>query len=91
MNILRLLLVRAVGYVSIRSFYSLWIRASGVTMVLFVANLSAASSWFVTTGLIVILAILLVGGILLLVLGIRDLIRDFRRFLRPRSEKRSVS
>ena len=86
---IRLLLVRMIGRISTRSFYSLWIRASGATLVLWAATLTAADSWIAQTGLTLILVILLAGGILLFVLGIRDLIRDLRHFLRVRSEKKS--
>ena len=86
---IRLLLIRAIGGISIRCFYSLWIRASGVTLVLWAATITAADSWLAETGLTLIMVILLIGGILLFVLGIRDLIRDLRRFLRLRSEKKS--
>jgi hypothetical protein len=77
---IRLLLVRMIGRISTRSFYSLWIRASGATLVLWAATLTAADSWIAQTGLTLILVILLVGGIFLFALGIRDLIRDFGIF-----------
>ena len=86
---IRLLLVRMIGGISTRSFYSLWIRASGATLVVWAATLTGADSWIAETGLTLILVILLAGGILLFVLGIRDLIRDLWHFLRVRSEKKS--
>jgi hypothetical protein len=45
------------------------------------AALSGASSWFVTIGLGALLLALLVGGVVLLILGLRDLARDARRHL----------
>jgi hypothetical protein len=86
---IRLLLSRMICRISTRSFYSLWICASGATLILWATTLTAADSWIAQTGLTLVLVILLVGGIVLFVLGIRDLIRDFRRFLRLRSEKKS--
>jgi hypothetical protein len=64
-------------------------RASGATLVLWAVTLTAGKSWLAQAGLTLILVILLIGGILLFVFGIRDLIRDLRRFLRVRSEKKS--
>lgn len=51
------------------------------------ATLSGADSWIAQTGVTFVLILLLVGGILLIVIGIRDVIRDFRRFLHERSHK----
>jgi len=86
---IRLLLSRTIGRISTRSFFSVWIRASGAMLFVWVATLTAADSWIAQTGLTLVLIILLVGGIVLFVLGIRDLIRDFRRFLRLRLERKS--
>ena len=82
----RLLLSRLIRHISMHAFYSLWIRASGVTFVLWAA-FSATDSWIAETSLTFILILLLIGGIFLVVLGIRDLIRDFRHFLHARSDK----
>jgi hypothetical protein len=89
LRMIRLLLSRTIGRISTRSFFAVWIRASGAMLFLWVATLTAADSWIAQTGLTFVLIILLVGGIVLFVLGIRDLIRDFRRFLRLRSERKS--
>ena len=71
------------------SFYSLWIRASGVTLVFSPPTLTAGGSWVAQTGLTLILVILLIGGVFLFIHGIRDLVEDLRRFLHARSEKKS--
>ena len=68
MLIICLLLSRAICRISTRSFYSLWIRASGVTLVFWAATFTAADSWIAQTGLTLVLVILLVGGIVLLLL-----------------------
>jgi hypothetical protein len=86
---IRLLLSCAIRRISIRSLYSLWVRASGVVLVLWVAALTATDSWIAKAGLTAALITLLVGGIILFVFGIRDLIHDLRRFLRMRSVKKS--
>jgi hypothetical protein len=41
-------------------------------------------SWIATTGLVVILVVLFLGGLVLLVFGARDLVHDFRHHLHPR-------
>jgi hypothetical protein len=43
------------------------------------------SSWFAQAALTVLLMALLMGGILLLAAGVRNLIRDFWQFLHPHS------
>jgi hypothetical protein len=40
--------------------------------------LSADTSWIATTGLVATLVVMLIGGIVLLVLGASDLVRDMR-------------
>jgi hypothetical protein len=87
MCMIRSLLDRAFGRTTTRFFYSLWIRASGATLVLWAASATVGDSWIAQTGLTLVLVILLVGGIAFFFLGIRDLIRDLRRFRRTRSEK----
>ena len=67
-------------------FYTLWTRTSAVVVVGWAA-LSANGSWFVTIGLSALLILLLIGGIALLALGVRDLVRDMRHHLHARSEK----
>jgi membrane protein required for beta-lactamase induction len=69
-------------------FYAVWVRASAVGLVLWAA-FSRDSAWFAQAALTVILMLLFVSGILLLGLGARDLIRDFRHFLQARSHKDS--
>jgi hypothetical protein len=88
-SMVRLLLSRRIRGLSTRGFYSLWTRASAGMFVLWALSFTATDSWIAETGLTLLLILLLVGGIFLLVVGIRDLIRDVRRFLRVRSEKKS--
>jgi hypothetical protein len=76
---IRLLLIRTMGRI-----------ASGALLVLLAATVTAADSWIAKTGLTIALLILLTGGTLLFSLGIRDLIRDLRHFLRLRSEKKAM-
>jgi hypothetical protein len=71
---------------SLRAFYFVWTRTSAATIGLWLV-FSGDDSWLATAGLTVLLISLLVGGVFLLLLGIRDLIRDFRRFLQARSHK----
>ena len=70
--------------------YTLWIRTSAAVIVLWAA-LSGESSWIATVGLSALLILLLLGGIVLLVLGVRDLARDLRHHLHARSEKKASS
>ena len=74
--------------ISLGFFYAVWVRASAVALVLWAA-FSKDSAWVAQAGLTVILMLLFVSGLLLLALGARDLIRDFRHFLRVRSHKDS--
>jgi hypothetical protein len=74
--------------ISIRSAYPVWIRASGATLVLSAAFLTGDDSWIAATGLTIILLVLLIGGILLFIFGIHDLIRDLWHSSRMRSEKK---
>ena len=83
----RLVLNRATRRISTRLFYVVWTRTSAVTFVLWAAAFSVDDSRLAQTGLIFILFLLLASGILLLAIGIRDLIRDFRHFLHVRSHK----
>jgi hypothetical protein len=86
---IRLLLICTSGCISTRSFYPLWIRASDVTLVFWASTLTAADSRVAQGGLTLILVMLLIGGVLLFILGIWDLVGDLRRFFRMRSEKKS--
>jgi hypothetical protein len=52
-------------------------------------TLSAADSWVAQTGLAIILVILLIGGVLLFIFGIWNLVGDLLRLLHVRSEKKS--
>jgi hypothetical protein len=72
--------------ISIHLFYRAWIRISAIGVILWTA-LSADSPWFAQAGLTIILILLLAGGILLLVLGTRDFIRDLRQSLHAGSHK----
>jgi hypothetical protein len=58
---------------------------------LWIASAFSGDSWFVWTVLTSMLVVLLIGGILLLAFGIRDLLRDFRRFFDRRSHNHHVS
>jgi uncharacterized membrane protein YcjF (UPF0283 family) len=86
---IRRLITRAIGPITIRAVYYLWIRVSGAMLVLSAMSLSAADSWLAQTGLTLVLCMLLIGGILILVFGVRDLFRDWRRLVRLRAEKKS--
>jgi hypothetical protein len=88
---MRLLLSRAIGWISARAFYTFWIRTSALTLVVWAAVFGVGDSWIAKTGLTFILVLLLVGGIFLLGFGIRDLIRNFVRFLHMRSENKGHS
>ncbi len=70
----------------IHLLHRVWIRTSAVVVILWAA-LSADSPWFAQAGLTIILMLLLVGGILLLVFGTRDLIRELRHSLHAGSHK----
>jgi hypothetical protein len=70
--------------------YTLWTRTSAAVIVLWAA-LSGDSSWIATIGLSALLILLLLGGIVLLVLGVRDLARDLRHHFHVRSEKNTSS
>jgi hypothetical protein len=78
-----------VKFMSLQFFYSVWTRTSTTALVLWGLSFVADDTWFVKTALTVILALLLVTGILLLGLGLRDLARDFRHMLHKRLHKRS--
>ena len=73
--------------VSLREFYTLWTRVSIGAMILWAAVFNAVDTWIAYIGLILLLILLLFGGILLLVAGLRDVVRDLRRSLHVRSEK----
>ena len=65
-------------------FYSVWTQTSCLTLVLSAVAFASIDSWISYAGLSFTLIALLLGGTFLLVLGIRDLVRDFRRFLHAR-------
>ena len=69
-------------------FYSGWITTSAVTVmtVIFAVVLYGEQSWVATVGLMTLLVLLLLGGLALLIVGIKDAIRDFLRYLHARSE-----
>ena len=73
---------------SLHLFYSAWTRTSTVALVLWALSFAADERWFVKAALIVILILLLVTGIVLLLLGLRDLARDLRHLLHERSHKK---
>lgn len=68
----------------LRLFFYLWTRASAVTGLLW-ALLYGGGSKFAEAGLITMLVLLLTGGAVLLFWGVRDAVRDFRRFLHGRN------
>ena len=72
--------------ISMHLFYRAWVRTSAVVVIVWAA-LWADSPWFAQAGLTIILMLLFLGGILLLVLGTRDLIRDLRHSLHAGSHK----
>jgi len=77
---MRLLWSGATGRGVIQLFYILWTRTSATAVVIWAA-LSGESSWVATIGLGAVLVLLLLGGVVLLVLGVRDLVRDVLRHL----------
>jgi len=58
-------------------------------MFILTVGLPADSAWIAQAGLTLILFSLLVGGVFLLILGARDLMRDFHHFLQARSHENS--
>jgi hypothetical protein len=58
-----------------------------VAVVLWTVIFSAAGSWFAQTALMAVLFVLLISGIVLLLVGMRDLVRDFRHYLDMRTHK----
>jgi hypothetical protein len=70
------------GFLSIRVAYRVWLRASLVSLLAWVADLSFGDSWLVNIGLGIVLIALLVGGVALLIAGTVTLIRDARRYFR---------
>jgi hypothetical protein len=87
-DMIRLFWRRTIGSASAGSYYSLWICAAGAMLVLWGAVSAVGDSWLAWIGLTLMLILLLIGGIVLLAIGTRDAIRNFRRFLRLRSEKK---
>jgi hypothetical protein len=77
---LRLLLNQILRRTSLRFLYLTWIRTSAAALFLWAA-LSLDNQWFALSGLTMILVVLLVSGILLLALGVKDLVRDFWNLL----------
>ena len=77
---MRFLWSGATGRDVIQVFYILWTRISATAVVIWAA-LSGENSWVATIGLGGVLVLLLLGGFVLLVLGVRDLVRDVRRSL----------
>jgi hypothetical protein len=65
-----------------RSFRAGWIKGSGAIFAVSAATLSLSDSWLVQIGLIITLVLLLVSGISIVVVGISDLIRNYRRLAR---------
>jgi hypothetical protein len=72
---------------SMRAFYALWTRLSIAAMILWAAVFNVVDTWIAYIGLMLLLVLLLFGGILLLVTGLRDVVRDLRHSLHVRSEK----
>jgi hypothetical protein len=84
---LPLLMNRIMTAISIRSLYWAWTRASEFAVVLWVLSLVGEDTWFVKAALTGVLLLLLIAGVVLLLFGLRDLIRDFRHLLQERSHK----
>jgi hypothetical protein len=80
---LGLLLKKILRYLSVHFLYLKWIRTAAAALVLGMTYL-IDSGWFAQACLTVVLIGLLIGGILLLTVGLRDLARDFWDFLHPR-------
>jgi hypothetical protein len=70
---------RLVRGLSSHSFYLGWTRSSAVFLILQGFFGGSNDSSIASIGLTVVLTVLLASGVLLVVLGIKDLIRDFRR------------
>jgi hypothetical protein len=78
------LLKKILRYLSVHFLYLKWIRTAAAALVLEMTYL-IDSGWLAQAALTVILVGLLIGGILLLAVGVRDLARDVWHFLHPRS------
>ena len=80
---LRLLLGGRATRITARLVYCLWTRASALGLLLWASTTTVKLPGTAETALLFILMLLLVAGVLLLVGGIRDLIRDLRKSLPP--------
>jgi hypothetical protein len=77
-----LLLRKILRRISVHFLYLAWVRTSAAALVLWLISFDVA--WFAQAALTVVLFVLLIGGILLLAVGFRDLARDFWHFLHAR-------
>jgi hypothetical protein len=71
----------------VQLLYSVFIRTSYVTVMLWAISLLAGDTWFAKAALTVSLLLLLITGLGLLALGVRDLFRDLRHILHARLHK----
>jgi hypothetical protein len=76
-DMIRSLLSRAIGLISVSAFYTFRIRASALTLVVWVAAFTARTPGLRRPAVLFILILLLLGGIILLVFEIWDLIAIF--------------
>ena len=70
-------------------FYPSWICTFSMALISGVLSLGAGDNWLARTALVVFLVLLLVTGIVLLFLGLRDLARDLHHPVQARSHKKS--
>ena len=78
-----LLLKKILNRISLHFLYLAWVRTSAATLALYMVFRFDAA-WFAQAALTVALFGLLIGGVLLLAAGVRDLARDFWHFLHAR-------
>jgi hypothetical protein len=83
---IRLIASRVSQFLTSRLFPTAWIRVSAVTLLL-QRILQATNSSVAQIGVGVMLILLLVSGVLLIALGVRDLIRDLRHFFHSDSHR----
>jgi len=84
---LRLLLGGTTIRISTRLVYVVWTRVSALALLLWASTTTIAVPGTAEVALALILILLLVGGGVLLVVGIRDLIRDLRKSVQTGSNK----
>jgi hypothetical protein len=70
-------------------FYSSWTYTFSMALISGVLSLGGGDNWLARTALVVSLVLLLVTGVVLLSLGLRDLARDVRHSVQAGSHKKS--